>query len=133
MRRKISSPAGQGIRGSKPRLKPATNGEVSESELTRTYLLERNRQLLLKNQAKELELAKEAREWVSRKELEQESSVIFLAIKRKLLALPTKLRQKVGEDFSEAVYKAANDTVRQCLTELAALSKSIGEDEETES
>lgn len=83
VKRSYSSPAGQGIPKSKPRLKRLLakgNGNVSDQQLARSYLKERNRLLRLKNQQKELELAKERKDWIPRKQIELEAGLIFTAI-----------------------------------------------------
>jgi hypothetical protein len=95
----------QGIRGAKPRLKakiasPAKpipkNGEVSDAELSRRYLLERNEAMHTKNLNSQMELAIRREQLIERSVVERQASFLFVAMRQKLLNLPRLFRRQFG-------------------------------------
>jgi phage terminase Nu1 subunit (DNA packaging protein) len=141
VKRHQSSPAGQGIPKSKPRLKRLLsegNGKVSDKALARDYLEERNQMLRLKRLRAEMDLAHDRGLLIEKAAMIQQAAFIFVAIRRKLLLIPSKLMHRLSgvSESQKKIYDLSMAEIRVCLHELARLPEVVnaadGEPEEQE-
>lgn len=116
----------QGVKGAKAKLrlpKIPRQPETSETvELGEEYLRKRNKILELKLKRESMLLGFDRGQLVERALVERQLGFLLVAMRQKLLPIPTKLRARFGpERFNREMYELTNLFIAEALTEISEL------------
>jgi len=127
----------QGVRGAKPRLKakavpPSGNGEPTDAELSRQYLLERNVAMHTKNLRSQMELALQREQLIEKSLVNRQAAFLFVAMRQKVLSVPRTLARRCANRSAAELLPLLTDAMHEVLREIKDLPK-VGIDPNWES
>jgi hypothetical protein len=115
----------QGVKGAKPRLRlpklPRRPETETTVQLNEEYLRKRNMILDLKYKREAMELAVARGQLIEKALVEHQLAYLLIPMRQALLALPGKLRRKLGERFDHEMVSAAKELIHETLTNISNL------------
>jgi hypothetical protein len=103
---------------------PETNETDLQTQST-IYLRERNRQMKLKRQKAEIEPALTRDELVEKELIIRQLSYLLIPMRQSILALPAKLRARIGAEFTHEMVVKAHELVHETLEHLMKLPEAV--------
>ena len=115
----------QGVKGAKPRLRLSKLPRRPETEtsvkLNEEYLRKRNKILDLKYKREAMELAAARGQLIEKALVEHQLAYLLIPMRQALLALPGKLRRKLGERFDHEMVSATKELIHETLSTISNL------------
>jgi len=122
----------QGVKGAKPRLRlpklPRRLETETTVQLNEEYLRKRNKILDLKYKREAMELAAARGQLIEKALVEHQLAYLLIPMRQALLALPGKLRRKLGERFDHEMVSATKELIHETLSTISNLPLAAASD-----